>query len=117
MHVTDMTITDQRSRSEWLAKLAALVDAIGVRTGAKLPSQEEFNKAAGMSPRGNLARWVAPVSLYFVKDGGRDHLVTVMDGGDDQAPALDARCSCDLFVTEVCAHVLAVLADHTGPFA
>ena len=117
MHVTDMTIKNQRERREWLAKLAALVDVISTRTNATLPSQEEFNKAAGMSPRNNLARWVSPVSLHFVKDGEHEHMVVVMDGGDDRALAVDARCSCDLFATEVCAHVLTVLADHIGPLA
>lgn len=116
MYVTDLTVAEQRELPYgWLNILGGLVATIAKREGATLPTQEEFNKAARMSPRDNLRRWAGAASLYIVKDDDREFMVAVLDGGSPGKAALNARCSCDS--PTVCAHLLTVLGSRTGPLA
>jgi len=105
-----MPVSSEKQR--WLSKLEDVIDAISKRDGAKQPSQEEFNKAAAMTARDNVAIWCPDVRLYHVTDNGRRHMVALSVHG---AEIITGECSCDVFAAgETCAHLLAVLANDSG---
>lgn len=93
------------------SRLEAVVDAIGKRNGATLPTQEAYEDAqriiANSGNRGSISVCVHPASTYRVTDNGQQFMVAVYDSHDI---ILNAECSCGSEST--CAHLLAVLAQH-----
>lgn len=101
-----MTFSEKDRR--WLRKLSDVIDDISKREDARLPSQEEYSKAAKLGPGTNsVSMWVHPVQLFYVTDGDGRHMVAVTERA---GVIITAECSCQ--PDETCAHLLTVLAGH-----
>jgi uncharacterized Zn finger protein len=107
-----MTLREQRSRQWWLDRLAKAVDWLSRREGARLPCQEEFDKAASLTPREHMVQWTGHAEITEVTDeDGSMHLVAIVWHGKDKRDISTGKCSC-YDDDEICAHLLAVLAAH-----
>jgi hypothetical protein len=95
-------------------RLEAVVDAIGKRKGATLPTQQAYEDAqriiANSGNRGSIGVRTGVAAIFYVTDGGKRHMVAVYEDRDTISAA---ECGCGS--GDTCAHLLAVLATHHKP--